>query len=423
MGRYVCLSYCWGKSEFVMTTTETLESHRRGIAITSLPQTFQDAIRVCQALGVQYLWIDALCIIQKQEDNDDWKKESVQMSDIYRNSYLTIAAVSSNSVHGGCFNRPEDGVRNGPVMMRHIKHFPNNPFSEQNPDFPLLERAWAYQERMLSPRTLYFGRQELLWDCQSHRACECGRALHLRDEVRQGAFNAMVSECQRDFPVALQKLWRQIVVQYSSLQLSFCADKLPALSGLADDLQRKTGQKYLAGLWRESFIADMCWYTELEDTGQAETQTWRAPTWSWASMDVPITYSQYFYLDGHDIGKDFDLHATLLDAQCTLGGPSQTGPVTGGFVDLGCAKIPVSFKAGRVHTGSWDLNWYSDGKYKIEEAGEYYFIPLITVKRSLEGLVVTPKDKYFQEMVRIGLASGWEPEQFSIGKVSKVRII
>lgn len=35
-----------------------------GMPITELPQTFHDAIEVCRALNIRYLWIDSLCIIQ-----------------------------------------------------------------------------------------------------------------------------------------------------------------------------------------------------------------------------------------------------------------------------------------------------------------------------------------------------------------------
>lgn len=63
-GHWVALSHCWGQSNNFKTTPNTLKSHKRGIEWEELPKTFRDAIRVTRALGVQYLWIDSLCIIQ-----------------------------------------------------------------------------------------------------------------------------------------------------------------------------------------------------------------------------------------------------------------------------------------------------------------------------------------------------------------------
>jgi len=65
-GRYAALSHCWGhrKRHPLMTVHATLDKHMSGIALSDLPQSFIDAIRVCQHLEIQYIWIDCLCICQ-----------------------------------------------------------------------------------------------------------------------------------------------------------------------------------------------------------------------------------------------------------------------------------------------------------------------------------------------------------------------
>lgn len=423
-GRYACLSYCWGKGEFVMTTTETLESHRHGIEKQSLPQTLQDAITFCRELGIKYLWVDALCIIQRGDEGADWNRESVRMADIYCNSFLTIAALSADSVYRGCFNTPKDGIKMGPVMTFGMDHFPTDPEVELYSDFPLLTRGWVYQERMLAPRVLYLGRQELFWDCQHCRTCECGGADYQNREAQKGDF-ARIWE----FPADLVEMqWRKVVQQYSNLQLSFRSDKLPALSGLADRFQQQTGQKYWAGLWENSFITDLCWHVGEGTTVHAENQTWTAPTWSWASMDVPVTYG----IDLCEVTRETygDLHAlaVVLDARCALRGSSATGPVTSGFVDLNCTMLPVTFENNSVCAGSLQLWWHSDGRYKITDGGKYYLIPLLAVSKTefLIALVVTPEDEGSEEMVRVGTANGYQwdgPEHFPSSSWSRVRIV
>lgn len=100
-GRYMTLSHCWGTSSRLTTTKETLEDLKNGIATSFLPKTFQDAIKITRRLGVKYLWIDCFCIIQ--DDPQDWERESSSMAQIYRNSYLTIAASASSDSYSGCF--------------------------------------------------------------------------------------------------------------------------------------------------------------------------------------------------------------------------------------------------------------------------------------------------------------------------------
>jgi hypothetical protein len=96
---YTALSYCWGSSEFIKTTEEKLNDHKRGIAWTSLPKVFQDAITVTQKLGIRYIWIDSLCIIQNS--SEDWHSESNKMCDIYANSHVTLAATTASNPHEG----------------------------------------------------------------------------------------------------------------------------------------------------------------------------------------------------------------------------------------------------------------------------------------------------------------------------------
>lgn len=100
-GTYACLSHCWGKDKLITTTSQTIASHLSGIPLAVLPKTFGDAVTLTRNLGLRYLWIDSLCIIQ--DSREDWQIESSKMADIYHNSFLTIAAISSPDSRGGCF--------------------------------------------------------------------------------------------------------------------------------------------------------------------------------------------------------------------------------------------------------------------------------------------------------------------------------
>jgi hypothetical protein len=83
--RYIALSHRWTEqTEKVCTTTSTIDQFKIGIRFDILPDQFQEAIRITRAIGIQYIWIDSLCIIQKEPDLADWNIESTKMADVYQ---------------------------------------------------------------------------------------------------------------------------------------------------------------------------------------------------------------------------------------------------------------------------------------------------------------------------------------------------
>jgi hypothetical protein len=191
--RYVCLSHCWGNEKPVcITTKDSLESNKRGIGYASLPKTFRDAVDIVRRLGLQYLWIDSMCIIQ--DDKEDWEQEAAKMASIYENAFLTIAAASSSGDADGCYHSsPRESslhryVLEGPngsdisiLVRKMITHFDTAGHNNLNiPELPLLHRAWVYQERLLSPRFVHFSPAEIV-QLDSKRGVQI--RIYLRPDV------------------------------------------------------------------------------------------------------------------------------------------------------------------------------------------------------------------------------------------------
>ena len=138
VGRYVCLSYCWGSPIFICTKTANIDSFRRGdLRLQYMPQTLQDAIEVSRLLGFRYLWVDALCIIQ--DDTADWESQAGQMAAIYSKSHLTICALASSDAKQGCYTR-WTSIRQGSLNVRIIAHLPNSATNDTT-KCPLVARA------------------------------------------------------------------------------------------------------------------------------------------------------------------------------------------------------------------------------------------------------------------------------------------
>lgn len=103
------------------------------------------------------------------------------MASIYRNSLITLAATGSAGCHEGLFHlywRREslaltvfthEGLQCEVLVRPRIKHWRDTHTNDVSyvfhTLFPLLRRAWAYQERLLAPRVLHFGKDESVWEC------------------------------------------------------------------------------------------------------------------------------------------------------------------------------------------------------------------------------------------------------------------
>jgi hypothetical protein len=147
-GQYICLSHCWGVSQPLTTTRSALEERKRTIPWETIPQTFQDAISVTRKLGVRFLWIDSLCIIQ--DDRRDWAEQAPAMCDIYRKALLTIAATRCEGCHDSFFPSLDRHVRGTDelgnpleavlaVRCPHLYHWGSGA------GYAFLERAWIFQ--------------------------------------------------------------------------------------------------------------------------------------------------------------------------------------------------------------------------------------------------------------------------------------
>ena len=99
--KYATLSHCWGNLPIVRLTNTSLASMMEGLPMSELSETFKDAMFITSRLGVRYLWIDSLCIIQ--DSVRDWQQESALMGSVYSNAICNIAATGAPNGLAGCF--------------------------------------------------------------------------------------------------------------------------------------------------------------------------------------------------------------------------------------------------------------------------------------------------------------------------------
>ncbi|KAL8734468.1 MAG: hypothetical protein Q9181_003171 [Wetmoreana brouardii] len=368
---YATLSHCWGQTKHITTETDTLKKHEAGIAFSELNRTFQDAVLVTRALGLRYVWIDSLCIIQKSDS--DWQRESSLMGSVYSGGVINIAADAAEDGDQGflskktpsCFPYTLPG-KNAHGML-HMKASKRQRWIEYNGN--LRRRAWVLQEYALSPCSIRYNMNGITWECR----CGCyydsevifeenqfrreTRALkNLSLQMRSVSPSSPASKISE-----VIASWRKLVVEYSKKELTFETDVLPALSGLASLVHTATGDRYLAGIWRCDLPAALQWVPEMPDW--RSTTSYLAPTWSWAACkkSCPIVYP---------LSSPAQFKAKVLDAGVTLVGDNPFGPVSDGFLKLEALLQRGAFVQSSPH--SLELEFvFQQSKRRFRPSGGY----------------------------------------------------
>ncbi|KAI1423830.1 heterokaryon incompatibility protein-domain-containing protein [Xylaria sp. FL1777] len=337
-GKYITLSHRWcADTELVRTlkgnydcrigkcTTSSCQSCKTPMATTLFTHAYELSVK----LGVNYVWIDSLCIVQ--DDADDWKRESAKMADYYQHAWLTVAATRTRE-DGGLFGEFEtkDLARVTRLPYRDREGSQKGYFYLQCPggkaisrDYKnavgrseLLGRGWVYQEWILSRRILAFADFGLFVQCETGnpQSLAGDDVKFIRDDEDGDEWDAsekpdksFKSSVTTDYSTVedIASGWRKVVEEYSRLQLTkLPEDRLVALSGVANEYGRaveaRQGERRSSGAnsddvtLRYTYVCGS-WFPEVQDLlwEQAEPgpriRAGGIPTWSWASMGTTIT--------------------------------------------------------------------------------------------------------------------------------------
>jgi Heterokaryon incompatibility protein (HET) len=399
-----------------------------------IPTTFANTIQVTRAIGIRYIWIDSLCIIQ--DSKEDWQMEASCMDRIYEHAWCNIAATKATNSSEGLFSdRGPSTVRPVEVEARWRSHAPAkyscwipDLWSMNIDDSHLLHRAWVAQERILAPRVLHFAEGQIFWECCSLRACETYPLGIPNDTSFKPSLDTQ--SLTTDFipyrTPALQRyrLWQIYIKMYTASKLTKpTEDKFLAISGLA----RKIGppEDYAAGLWKPILAYQLRWQTGDNCTRQAE---WRAPSWSWASIDGPI-YAET--CPEPNIEATMRIVFDILDIDVTPVTSDLFGPVLHGALRLKASllravvyksdqhPVPVCVWLGDIHAHvNLDVGSITEGQTLL-------FMPLrVNVHQddpTVYGIVLEPAEK-LGEFHRCGVfyVSNMRPTEHWVERLGEV---
>ncbi|CCT73861.1 related to tol protein [Fusarium fujikuroi IMI 58289] len=421
--RYATLSYCWGPPDDAKVQSRTrahnIEQRKAGFPLDSLTHVIRDAIVVARTLSIPYLWVDSLCIIQG--DRLDWERESSTIKDVYRYAYLTICVASSPSCQVGFIHRVPKSITvqfaskvnptiQGTFNIRlsglanpsfYIDKGIDKTFDELfNIETRWSQRAWTFQEAMLSVRKLTFCGSQLYYSCPDRATCEAG------SPEDPGHLETGLTHFPSDARGRFQS-WYEIVTKYAALDLCYETDRLPAISGIA----RMMGygpEDYLAGIFKQFLAFGLCWrrgssISSMQTTRSAVInlhQISTVPSWSWAARKQAVDMMASPW-DGRDetagitawtVPKGLDLFGEVRDSLAV---------VQGKLLPLPSNIIRGSSSPTRIHApfeGSefdyWSvfekdqrvawvfLDWHMTG---IQQSGDELFMLLLTSDLSVSG--------------------------------------
>jgi hypothetical protein len=339
---YVALSHCWGGSTQLLKLTGNNERQLQGkMPVKTLPTTFKEAISACSELRFTYLWIDSLCIIQ--DSVADWQEQAAEMNLVYGNAVLSLCmAGSANPSEASFLSRDTDMILPLSVTLNGhdgkesaLQMVCEGMFVGEIRHSPLRQRGWVLQEWYLAKRSLIFRRMQLWWQCCEELACETipdGISDNFLFKRFKKEIEAMKVKDSNELVDTSHSIfsWQDLIEQYANTALSEeTKDRIIAFSGIATVFGKHFNMEdqYVAGLWGCHLPQALLWSRYMESETYRSLEGYKAPSWSWMSLDGPM------HLD----------HASRLHSYCCTVGPillspedgnNRTGQLQGGSIHI-----------------------------------------------------------------------------------------
>ncbi|KAK3985442.1 hypothetical protein QBC44DRAFT_404620 [Cladorrhinum sp. PSN332] len=399
---YVALSYCWGLTPTIRTIKSNIPQHFRSIGrINSLPATIRDAILATRFLGISYIWIDALCIIQ--DDPQDWSSEAKRMHLVYLNAALTISSLTSKASTDPFFLPSK--VRSvypvpipfwepkceRPAWAQDTKasfhtHAILRDFLHQSTTFisltgPINTRGWTLQEQLLSTRTLLFGKGILHWECLCQYTTEADptsslpRIRHLAGEVPQTEAKCRIRGMGDDKQVSWTKgvfeVWQDLVGELTRREFTRFEDRLPAFMGVARFMvdngvlsaagdSNKEEMEFVGGIWKgQRLLESLCWNVTAPVKEVPEPEDFMQPSWTWVGVKGEIGF-QYMDRSGRE-----DREPVPKVMVGNVG--AEIDPVT--FRVSGSITLRGRLYRKKVLEGLFKSEWGGSSKYSFDYEG------------------------------------------------------
>ncbi|KFG84189.1 hypothetical protein MANI_110392 [Metarhizium anisopliae] len=307
---YATLSYTWGKVIPERPKFRKQRAANNGSTCIPLPKklpgTIAAAIKLASDIGIEYLWVDSICI--DQEDGLEKQVQLANMAEIYgRATVCLVAAAGDNMDFGlpGFSNRRTQDAQSplyirGYTLGRGLEH-PSNIIEKTYWN----TRGWTFQEALLSKRNIVITESEVFYQCIEgcHREANFNRpslpnVLSFPNEVAR-TLPHMLLDCHDD-SASLFHLYLQCVAKYTSRSLGRASDGLNAFQGVLSHLERHFGSSMLMGLPKMLLASALVWDVREDGTLRRRYRTQDPPelkypclpSWTWAAWEGCISWGR-----------------------------------------------------------------------------------------------------------------------------------
>ncbi|KAF5689582.1 heterokaryon incompatibility protein [Fusarium circinatum] len=284
-----------------------------GILVADLPKTFRDAVLVSRYLGIPYLWIDSICIIQG--DTEDWAPANHASDSAGGCFHIRPARISASLTLPGIGHVHAQLCANSDEIL-----YANAEFSDE----PLTKRAWALQERLLAARVIHYNSGQMYFECRhgmlGEDGCKTDKPYCDLSHVMQNRSSARKA----------LETWSSIIWKYSDRDLTNPTDKFPALSGIANLLGGLLKDEYVAGLWSSVMVQELAWLGLWRQNPQPINE-YVGPGWSWASFQGTVVLNKKLNWRSIAIVEDWQIELTNPDdhyGQVKSASVRMRGPLT-----------------------------------------------------------------------------------------------
>ncbi|KAL6906575.1 heterokaryon incompatibility protein domain-containing protein, partial [Trichoderma evansii] len=328
-GSYIILSHRWTpETESSRTTRQNYSSRMQDLDISRLPVIFRYVIALARELGVQYIWIDSICILQ--DDTTDLRRELLNMAQYYQHSLFTLAAELKPESDNETLSIPrpfnrlvrlphrEAGKQRGCFYVFKQKQRTKAQYLTEVDQSELLSRGWVFQEWFLSARIVHLTPSNTFLECRTQIPRTIGnqsieapdKTSNMPDVVNRQKPQAYKFVFKSRFLVSSEldlDVWYELLaLSYSRLSLTKATDHLNAIAGIAAEFTKvmsglsfpESAMKLLESTWHSSYASGL-WLPDIH-----HGLLWRgasemlklcgcgAPSWSWLTLEGQVAWPQ-----------------------------------------------------------------------------------------------------------------------------------
>lgn len=315
---YAALSYTWGPhaATLFQTTQRNVYQLQKPDGLNhvwdQLPKTIQDAIELVRELGIGYLWIDSLCILQG--DAEVWGLNSNHMDTIYGYASLTICAADGDDANAGLVALHPNRSTHGSHATQYVGTigrdtklmvvYPSETYIGRS---TWNKRAWTFQERVLSKRLLIFAEGRVYFLCRSSTMSE---------DIYEEAFPAgwwieLLHVPMQQYQKTSSHpflVYKYSVPLYTCRVLTHQHDILAAFSGIGKEIGSRLNGELIFGLPNSYFDLALLWKSDsARERRYGRDGKLKFPSWSWCGWKG----TRMAYAPAFTAGVDSDINGWL----------------------------------------------------------------------------------------------------------------